>query len=87
MPDEINSQESVVSRRWTILGGKFPKQEVIYLSQVVLIYVVVIACIINLSLRVVNESLWASMLSGCIGYILPAPKVRRKHEPVPSNVA
>jgi hypothetical protein len=85
MTDEYVSQASVGSRRWTIFGGKFPKQEVIYLSQVILIYIVVIACIINLSLWDANQSLWVSLLSGCIGYILPSPKLRKKHEPVLSN--
>jgi hypothetical protein len=85
MTDEYVSQASVGSRRWTIFGGKFPKQEVIYLSQVILIYIVVIACIINLSLWDSNQSLWVSLLSGCIGYILPSPKLRKKHEPVLSD--
>ena len=87
MPEEFVSQASVGSRRWSLFGGKFPKQEVIYLSQVALIYIVVIACVINLSIWGVNQSLWASLLSGCIGYILPSPKLRKKHEPVLSYAA
>lgn len=38
-----------------------------------LVYVVVIACLINLSLGLENQSLWASLLSGSLGYMLPAP--------------
>ena len=68
-------------------GGKVPKQEIIYLSQVVLIYIVVVTCVVNLTLWDVNQSLWASLLSGCIGYILPSPKLRKKHESVLPNVA
>ena len=86
MPEQIASQASVGSRRWSLFGGKFPKQEVIYLSQVTLIYIVVIACVINLTLWDVNVSLWASLLSGCIGYILPSPKLKNKHESLLPNV-
>ena len=68
-------------------GGEVPKQEIIYLSQVVLIYIVVVTCVVNLTLWDVNQSLWASLLSGCIGYILPSPKLRKKHESVLPNVA
>ncbi len=85
MPDEYVSQTSGTSTRWTLFGGKFPKQEIIYLCQVALIYVVVIACLVNLSLWDTNQSLWASLLSGCLGYILPSPKLRKNHEPVLSN--
>ena len=87
MPNEIVSQASVSSRRWSLFGGKFPKQEVIYLSQVALIYIVVLACIVNLTVWDVNQSLWASLMSGCLGYILPSPKLRKKHEPILSHAA
>ena len=87
MLEEIVSQASVGSRRWTLCGGEVPKQEIIYLSQVVLIYIVVVTCVVNLTLWDVNQSLWASLLSGCIGYILPSPKLRKKHESVLPNVA
>ena len=87
MPEEIVSQASVGSRRWSFLGGKFPKQEVIYFTQVVLIYIVVIACIVNLSFWDDNQSLWVSLLSSCIGYILPSPKLRKNHESVLPNAA
>lgn len=49
-------------------------KNVIYISQISLIFIVVIACIVNLSLTEANQPLWASLLSGCLGYILPTPK-------------
>lgn len=62
--------------RQSITWGR--KQEVIYFCQIGVIFTVIVACIINLSLGTGHESLWSSMLSGVIGYILPAPKIRKR---------
>ena len=61
---------------------KYPNQEIIFFSQVVLIYIVVIACVINLSFTDNNVCLWSSLLSGSVGYLLPSPKAKRKNESV-----
>ena len=67
-------------RRWTLCGkSDIPKKEIIFFSQVILIYVVVVGCIINLSLDTgCCSTVWASMLSGCLGYLLPSPSFRKK---------
>ena len=49
------------------------KSSIIYFTQVVLIYMVVVVCLINLSIGTGNQALWSSLLSGSLGYILPAP--------------
>jgi len=46
-----------------------------YIAQVGLIYIVVIACIINLALQIPEKTVWISLLSSCVGYILPAPSL------------
>lgn len=62
--------------------SKTRKSVIIYFTQVILIYTVVVACIINLSIGQDNPALWSSLLSGALGYILPAPgtSIRRKKE-------
>ena len=66
---------------WQLLCSKFPKEEIIYFIQVVIIIIVVIACIVNLSIGDrTNDTLWSSMLSRCIGYLLPAPSIQKKHD-------
>lgn len=75
----INSQASDHEPRWSTVCGKLPKEEVIYFSQVLLIFTVVLACLINLSLgRSGLDSLWSSLLSGSVGYLLPSPNIRKK---------
>ena len=71
--------ESPISRElWNTTCGKFPKAEVVYFCQVVIIIIVVIACIVNLSIGTNNkDSLWASLLSASVGYLLPSPRIRK----------
>ncbi len=63
---------------WNTACGKLPKEEIVYFCQVVVIFGVVIACIVNLSLGSTDkDSLWASLLSASVGYLLPSPKIRK----------
>lgn len=65
---------------WRLCSQKLPKNEIIYLTQVVLIYIVVCSCIINISLGYGNQALWSSLLSGCLGYILPSPSLKHNKD-------
>lgn len=49
--------------------------KITYYSQIILIYIVVVACIVNLTLGTSDSARWSSLLSACLGYILPAPKL------------
>lgn len=62
---------------WDCFGRKVPKQEVVYLSQIIVIYIVIITSIVNLSLNNGDGNLWSSLMSAGIGYILPSPKIKR----------
>lgn len=64
------------------MDKKIKKATLIYFTQSILIYIVVIACLINLSIGLDNQSLWASLLSGSLGYMLPSPGayIKRKKE-------
>jgi len=47
-----------------------------YTSQVVIIFTVILACIINLSLTNLQSELWSSLLSLALGCMLPNPRLR-----------
>lgn len=85
MNEEIRRTGSVSSSKWTICWQDVPKLEVIYFTQITLIFTIVIVCIIKLSLDTNNCTIWASLLSGCVGYMLPAPTLHRQNEPLLSN--
>ena len=68
------------SNKWSIFNKKLPKSEVIYFTQVSLIYIVSIACVINLSISSGNLYIWSNLLCACIGYMIPAPSIKNKNK-------
>ncbi len=75
-PEVRQDSTSRSSANWPVLGAKFPKAEVVFFTQVLLIYIVVITSIINLSLGS-TEKLWTVLLTSCLGYILPNPSLKQ----------
>ncbi len=49
-----------------------------FFAQAILIYIISVACVVNLSLGTGPSHVWVALLSGCLGYILPEPKIRRE---------
>lgn len=70
---------------WTICCSKYPNQQVIFCSQVLLIYIVVITCVLNLTFTDNNVCLWSSLLSGSLGYLLPSPNIKKKNDTLLPN--
>lgn len=69
------SQPSRMSDNWVLLGRVFPKAEIVFFSQIIILYIIIITCIINLSLGNGSE-MWLILLSTSIGAILPNPKLK-----------
>ena len=67
---------SVKSKQWQCFGYKFPRQEVVYFSQTLLIYLVTLTCLINLSVGIGESNLWTALLGSCLGYIMPHPSMK-----------
>ncbi len=74
--------DSTGSEKWTVLGNNVPKSEIVYFSQILIVYVIIITSIVNLSLKNGNSELWISLLCSAIGYALPAPALNRKNGPL-----
>ena len=60
--------------------------KIIFFCQVVLIYGVVLASIINLAIdpQGKNRDLWSALLFSSIGYLLPSPTIKRSKDRPPS---
>lgn len=71
---DLNSIDRSV-KTWHIFGARIPRSEVVFLSQVVVMYGVIVSCICNLSLHNENTELWVALLSSCLGYLLPTPQI------------
>ena len=64
--------------RWHLLGTRVPQAEIVYFCQILVVYIVIITSIVNLSLENGSNELWISLLSSCIGYALPSPKLKKQ---------
>lgn len=73
-----------VSDNWQLLGYRVSKSEVVFFTQVVLLYIVIVTCIVNLSIKNGDSNLWTALLSSSLGYILPNPSLK-KQKPMTSE--
>ena len=65
------------SHHWNIFGHTMPKSEIVFFMQVFLIYIVVFASIVNLTLYKDEGKLWTALLSSALGYLLPNPTLKK----------
>lgn len=60
---------------WKGCGSECPSQEVVFFAQISVIFMIIISAIVNLALHTGMSEFWVSIMSACLGYILPAPNV------------
>ena len=60
---------------WCCSGSRVPRTEIVYLCQILIILSVVFASIYNLTTERGDQQLWVALLSSCMGYLLPNPKL------------
>jgi hypothetical protein len=73
---ELASAERPLGTTWSVFGREVPKGEIVFFSQVILIYMVICISLYNLSTGRDDSNLWISLLSGCLGYVLPSPSLK-----------
>ena len=77
LPVNMSDHVSQSSRLWNIFGQKMPRNEIVYFTQIILIYVIIGISLYQLTNNQSNTELWISLLSANIGYILPSPKIKK----------
>jgi len=75
---ESNSEQGSATLRFT--SKKFPRTEIVFLTQILLLYTVAITALVNLTLNTPQRELWIILLSSTLGYILPNPKIKKKQD-------
>lgn len=63
---------------WLFCGRQTSQSALVFISQVTILYIAIITCFLNLSLRNGPSELWITVLSLSIGSILPSPKVKKR---------
>lgn len=56
----------------------FPRGEVKFFCQILIIFIVVVVCLYNLTANTGKDTLWTALLGTSIGYLLPNPKIKRE---------
>ena len=69
--DEIDAK---ATDGWHIFGRECPKEEIVFLCQVIILYTV---SIYNLTVAHDDSTLWTALLSSSLGYLLPNPSLKR----------
>ena len=65
------------STPWHLFGTACPKEEIVFLCQVVVLYTVILISIYNLTKGHGDSNMWTALLSSSLGYLLPNPTLRR----------
>ena len=65
---------------WFFCGRQTSRSALVFVSQITILYIAIITCFINLSLRNGSSELWITILSLSLGSILPSPKVKNKKD-------
>ena len=60
-----------------LFGRECPKEEIVFLCQVIILYTVIVVSIYNLTVAHDDSTLWTAMLSSSLGYLLPNPSLKR----------
>lgn len=77
MPPPSERQTSM----WDVWGKKVPRSEIEYFTVVIIVFIVIVTSIYNLSKGDgTNSNLWTSLLSSCLGYLLPNPTLKASHK-------
>ena len=63
---------------WHLFGTECPKEEIVFLCQVVILYTVIVVSIYNLTVGYADSALWTALLSSSLGYLLPKPSMKRE---------
>ena len=80
------SLQPVAIGDWSWCGARVPKNQVTYMTQVVLVFGIIAVSLSQLILQSAERELWLILLSTSVGYVLPSPrlrflkpKIRRQH--------
>ena len=75
IPDGVSDKSSQVTKckgsdEWC------KKSLLVYITQVLAIFIIVIVAIVNLSTSTQDKEMWLTLLCTSMGYLLPNPKVK-----------
>lgn len=76
--DQHSASSTSTQHQWNLCGQRFPKNEVVFFGQLIILYVVILTSIINLSLDHGDRTIWIGLLCSSLGYLLPNPSIKQQ---------
>ena len=64
------------TKNYNCCGNRVPKNQLNYISQIIVIYAIIATSIVHLSIQSQDCELWLILLSSSLGYILPSPGLK-----------
>ena len=64
--------------KWKLCGMEMSRAVVAFFSQIIILYICILTCFVNLSLKNGPPELWISLLSLSLGSILPFSKIKKR---------
>jgi hypothetical protein len=71
----VGQRLCINSDYWLTCCGRIPRDQFVFIIQVVIAYIVIIVSLANITFTKENTCLWATLASGTIGYLLPSPSI------------
>lgn len=68
---------SVSDQQWNCCYQKLPKSQFAFFAQVISIYILIIAAIVNISLETPEKTYWFYILGSVTGVLLPSPTLKK----------
>ena len=62
---------------WRLFGQRVPKTECVFAVQILMLYIIIITCLMNLTMGHADSNLWTVLLSSSLGLMLPSPSLKR----------
>ena len=75
-PSDQVSVQTFAAGDWGLCGTRVPKNQVTYMTQVILVYGIIAVSLSQLILQSADRELWLVLLSTSVGYILPSPRLK-----------
>ena len=61
---------------WYCFTRKCPKSQFGFVSQIIIIYIIIISSVINLSIENGDKTLWCTLLASSLGCLMPNPRLK-----------
>lgn len=82
-----DGSESESTPHWKLCGERFPREEIVYFCQILMLYSVIVVGLVNLTMwwstdDAAWKQFWIGTVSGGIGYLLPQPRMSKSLQTV-----